>query len=348
MSLRSRIEASILKRLLTLVRNDSSPNLNALNDIAKNVRIIELNVKAFGYELSRRMAEALPAQGATVARHVDLASKPCTQADIESDWCAHWARELKTAVIHHRKVWELTYVLQALHEHGHLTAGSTGLGFGCGAEPIPSYLASRGIQVIATDMAPAAAQEHGWIETDQHLSTPRRAHHPNLVDGPTYDRLVTSRDVDMNDIPSDLTGHDFCWSICALEHLGSIQAGLAFIEASLTTLRPGGLAVHTLEYNIEPDGPTIDNWITVLFQQRHIRQLAGQLTARGHQVAELDFDTGSGPLDRFIDLPPWHHDLDAGAIDRLGDPRHLKLAIDGFVSTSYGIIVRKAGQGTIA
>lgn len=98
MSLRSRIEASILKRLLTLVRDDSSPNLNALNDIAKNVRIIELNVKAFGYELSRRMAEALPAQGPTVARHVNLASKPCTQADIESDY-RRCERSANTSII---------------------------------------------------------------------------------------------------------------------------------------------------------------------------------------------------------------------------------------------------------
>lgn len=342
MSVRSKIEAKILKRLLALVRSDSSPNLNALNDIVKNVRIIELNMKAFGYELSRRMAAALPQHGPTEARHVGLYSKPCTQADIESDWCAHWASELKTAVIHHRKLWELTYVLQALHENGHLTYGRRGLGFGCGAEPIPSYLASRGIAVTATDMAHSAAQGHGWVETGQHLSTPDRTHHPDLVEATTYDELVTARDVDMRAIPQDLSGHDFCWSICALEHLGSIAEGLAFIEASLATLRPGGLAVHTLEFNIEPNGPTIDNWVTVLFQQQHIQTLAASLAAKGHDVAELNFDTGSAPLDRFIDLPPWHHDLDPTARIHLGDPRHLKLSIDGFVSTSFGIIIRKA------
>jgi len=31
-------------------------------------------------------------------------------------------------------------------------------------------------------------------------------------------------------LPADLTGFDFCWSICALEHLGTIAQGLDFIK----------------------------------------------------------------------------------------------------------------------
>jgi len=147
----------------------------------------------------------------------------------------------------------------------------------------------------------------------------------------------------MNAVPADLAGFDFCWSICALEHLGSIDKGLGFIEASLATLRPGGTAVHTLEFNVENDGPTIDNWITVLFQQRHLEALATRLRSQGHRVEELDFDTGSMPMDQFIDLPPWHHDPGENAAVNLGEPLHLKLAIDGFVSTSFGLIVTKGG-----
>ncbi|RIA46290.1 methyltransferase family protein [Hephaestia caeni] len=341
MSLRSKIEARILRRLLALVREDGAPNLNALNDIVKHVRILELNMKAFGYDLARRMASALPARPETQAAPVGLGSKACVQADIESDWCGHWAGELKTAIIYHRKLWEFSYVLQALYEHGHLSQGRKGLGFGCGAEPLPSYLASLGIHVTATDVSVREAQASGWLETGQHLSQ-RRGHHPDLVDEATFARMVTHRDVDMNAIPASLTGFDFCWSICALEHLGSIGKGLAFIEASLATLRPGGLAVHTLEFNVENDGPTVDNWITVLFQQRHLEAISTRLRSQGHKVEELDFDMGSQPMDWFIDLPPWHHDAGENAAVQLGDPLHLKLAIDGFVSTSFGIIIQKA------
>ena len=104
----------------------------------------------------------------------------------------------------------------------------------------------------------------------------------------------------MTAIPADLAGFDFCWSLCAFEHLGSIEAGLRFVEASLAPLRPGGTAVHTTEFNINANGPTIDNWPTVLFQRRHMEALAARLAAQGHQVAPFDFDAGDKPLDRFV------------------------------------------------
>jgi hypothetical protein len=146
----------------------------------------------------------------------------------------------------------------------------------------------------------------------------------------------------MNDIPATLFGYDFCWSICALEHLGSIEYGLRFVERSLDTLKPGGIAVHTTEFNVNSEGATIDNWPTVLFQRRHFEQLARLLAAKGHHVAELDFTLGDGPMDRFIDLPPFHHDLAPDMRSLLGDPQHLKVAIDGFAATCFGISVRKA------
>ena len=68
-----------------------------------------------------------------------------------------------------------------------------------------------------------------------------------------FRRLVDFRYCDMNNISSDLHEFDFCWSCCALEHLGSLSAGLRFIERSLDTLRPGGWAVHTTEFNLFSD-----------------------------------------------------------------------------------------------
>ncbi|NLS28930.1 hypothetical protein S2M10_39430 [Sphingomonas sp. S2M10] len=341
MSIRTKIEAHVLKRLLALVTADARPNLNALNDIVKEVRILELNVKTLGYALAHRMAVALPPREDGQARLIGLGSKPCTQADIESDWMAHWAAELKTAVIYHRKLWECAYVLQVLFEHGHLVPGARGLGFGCGAEPIPSYLASLGITVTASDDAGDAAAAAGWIASQQHLGSAASPFLPHLVDRERFDRFVTVATVDMNAVPADLQGYDFCWSMCALEHLGSIEAGLRFIERSLETLRPGGTAVHTLELNIDDDGPTVDNWITVLFQRKHLEAFAAKMAAAGHQVMPLSFDFGGQVMDRFIDLPPWLHDLPDAERHRLGPPAHLKLSIDGFVCTSFGIVITK-------
>lgn len=321
---------------------ESQPNLNELARIASSIRIMELNIKAFGYDLARRGQGALPVRSDLIARHVGLASKASTQADIESDWCAYWANEFKASVIYHRKLWELTYVAQAVYEHGFLRPGARGLGFGCGEEPFPSYFAAKGIAVTVTDLDMAAAQAKGWVQTSQHARSLEQAFHAHLVDRESFDRHVQFRIADMNDIPADLNGYDFCWSMCAVEHLGSIKQGLDFIEASLATLKPGGLSVHTMEYNCEPDGPTVDNWQTVLFQRRHLEALADRLRDQGHEVAAFDFDLGHQPMDRFIDVPPYDGGTGDTAVAALGQPLHMKLAIDGFVATCFGVIIRKA------
>jgi SAM-dependent methyltransferase len=111
---------------------------------------------------------------------------------------------------------------------------------------------------------------------------------------------IEFRHVDMKAIPLEFERkYDFCWSSCALEHLGSIANGLAFIEASLRTLKPGGLAVHTTELNLG-SGATVDNRDTVLYQAKHIEAFAEKLRAQGHEVAQSDFSRGNGFLARLI------------------------------------------------
>jgi hypothetical protein len=141
----------------------------------------------------------------------------------------------------------------------------------------------------------------------------------------------------MNAIPEDLHGlFDFCWSICSLEHLGSISNGLKFIENSLLTLKPGGVSVHTTEFNTR-DGETVDNWPTVLFQKQHLLALAGRLRNLGYDVYDFDFDTGKGILDGFVDLPPYFDP----EYPLQNSHAHLKLSIDGFVCTSFSFVVKK-------
>jgi 2-polyprenyl-3-methyl-5-hydroxy-6-metoxy-1,4-benzoquinol methylase len=334
-------EMDKLRAILSLVNTDSQPNSNALNLAVRNIPAAYLTIKNFGYELARSMAAALPVRTDTVAEHVGLTCRASVQIDLESTWAAHWCGQLQMPLLFHRKLWELAYVLQAIFEHGHIREGARGLGFGCGVEPLPSYFAAHGVAITMTDLAPDEAALAGWSATNQHAADVDMAFQPHLVSRERFDENVNLRYVDMNAIPADLTGFDFCWSICALEHLGSIEQGLAFIENTLDTLLPGGLSVHTTEFNISADGPTIDNWPTVLFQQRHFEDLAARLRARGHDVAPLDFALGDRPLDRFIDVPPYHHDLPEDIAAWLGAPQHLKVAVDGFAATCFGVIVRK-------
>lgn len=331
-----------IRRVRALLGERNAEQIASILHMANNFRVVELNIKAFGYDLGKRLAEALPVREDTVARHVGLLSKTATQIDIESDWVAHWARQIGSAVIYHRKLWELTYILQAIYEHGHMQSGARGLGFGCGVEPIPSVLAAHGVAVTVTDLASAEAEARGWIDRDQHSRSLEDVYHEKLVDRAQFDALVDHREVNMKDIPSDLNGFDFCWSTCAFEHLGSIDAGLDFVVKSLETVRPGGLAVHTTEFNVDDDRKTIEYGETVLFQRKHMEELAKIVRDKGHDVAALDFDFGDRPMDQFIDIPPYGDDGRDMLAENLRHPRHLKLSIAGHVSTCFGIIIRKA------
>jgi 2-polyprenyl-3-methyl-5-hydroxy-6-metoxy-1,4-benzoquinol methylase len=331
-----------VKALLALTNEQSQPNINALWQIAKDLEGIKLNLKFFGYELAQSLVEALPAREGVEAQSVGLGSKACTQADMESDWAAYWCSELKVPLAFHRKLWEFAYVLQALHEHGMIGPQARGLGFGCGEEPIASYLASRGAQVVVTDLAPEDRQSAGWAQSHQHTTHLAQAFQPRLVSEEDFRLNVSLEYVDMNHIPVSLAGFDYCWSICALEHLGSLTQGLDFVERSISVLKPGGVAVHTTEFNYLNDEETIDNWGTVLYQKRHFQEIHDRLVAKGHRVMPLDFNIGSKPMDKFIDLPPFLHDWpDPMKREWAAHLNHLKAMVDGFASTCFGLIVVK-------
>ncbi len=313
-------------------------------DVVRYADLMQMNVKVLGYELARHMAASLPVRTGLEPRHVGLSSSPSRQADLESDWAAYWLSRLGLPVLFHRKLWELAYVIQALYENGMLTEGRRGLGFGCGMEPLPSLFAGYGVDVVATDMPEDEREQAAWSSSGQYSTSLEALYRPELVGREAFERHVTMERVDMRAVPASLTGFDFCWSVCALEHLGSINGGLNFIERSLDCLRPGGVAVHTTEFNFLNDEFTIESGPTVLYQRQHLRELHSRLTAAGHNVAPLDFNTGTGALDRFVDLPPFYLALSEQGKNFYGpDAPHIKVAIDGFTCTCFGLIVRKGG-----
>ncbi|MEH1816874.1 MAG: hypothetical protein V7K26_02925 [Nostoc sp.] len=322
-----------------ITTNKQQSNLNFFNERRViTTDAISLNIKTFGYEYARNLREQLTIPSNLSPQKFNLQSKACQQNDIESHWFFYWCQEMKIPVAYHRKLWEFCYILQALYEYDLLTPGRKGLGFGCGEEPLPSILAAYDIAITATDLDPTASAAQGWIETKQNMSSLEKIFRPELCTKELFTKNVSLKYVDMNAIPAYLEGkYDFCWSACALEHLGSIKNGLLFIENSLKTLVPGGISIQTTEFNYLEEEETIDNNGTVLFRKKDFEQIAKQLTAAGHQVAPLDFNIGSCVLDKFIDIPPYYsqvHDIPQEA--------HLKLLVDRFASTSFGMIIRKA------
>lgn len=339
---------AVLERMIPRVDGQQHPNINALWFQLRDIDVLRMNAKNYGYTLGKALAPALgrvDVQGQP-ARH-GLVSKPTTQADVESPWFVYWCQQLDIAPVYHRKLWEFAFTLQVLHEAGLLVEGKRGLGFGCGEEPLASFFAARGLFATVSDLSPEQVAGMGWTGTGQHASTLRQAWHPDLVDEARFLRQVDHKFLDMNAVPEVEAPYDFCWSICALEHLGSIEKGLVFVEEAMKVLKPGGIAIHTTEFNYSREDATIDDWQTVLFQRRHFEALAARLAARGHTMLGPDFDVGSGAIDGFVDVPPYAWDeRDTYVLpwDKRAEPvAHLKLSIDGFPSTCFGIVVRKAG-----
>ncbi|MEG4571611.1 class I SAM-dependent methyltransferase [Microcoleus sp. N3A4] len=257
-------------------------------------------------------------------------SQMATEAQCRSDAFYYWCQEtrLPHEPIFHRKLWEYAYILQCLSETGMMSPGRRGLGFGVGKEPLVAVMAARGCQVVATDLDSEEATKQGWASTGQYAATLEALNDRGICPLERFASHVTYRVADMNKIDADLVGFDFVYSSCAFEHLGSIELGLQFVKNSLKCLRPGGIAVHTTEFNVLSNDETIDHQQTVLFRRQDIDRLAADLTGQGHEIV-LNYNTGSGPFDRHIDVPPW-----SGI--------HLKLQLEQYVTTSLGLLIQKA------
>jgi len=269
-----------------------------------------------------------------------LRSNVCNQAQLASETFQQWCDKTGEGRNHmHRKVWEFCYIAQALHERGLLAPGKRGLGFGVGKEPLVSLFASYGCEIVATDLDPDRAHDAGWIETNQHAANLDSLNERKICDPDLFRRNVSFRNVDMTAIPDDLRGFDFTWSACCLEHLGSLEGGKQFIQNSINCLKPGGVAVHTTEYNVSSNEHTIDNnEFMVLYRKRDLQELARRLTRQNHKI-DLDFTLGTGIADDFVDIPPFKHDP------------HLKLIFPlsaNYVSTSIGLIVEKDRAGLLS
>jgi hypothetical protein len=242
-----------------------------------------------------------------------------------------WGSSHATVDVPHRKLWEFCYILRAAEQHGRLEPGLSAVGFGVGQEPIPAALARFGLSVLATDLDASADESVAWAETGQHLSQSSALSRPDVVSDAVLEQRVRTRAVDMNEVPDDLGRFDLVWSACALEHLGSPEAGIEFIIRTLELLEPGGIAVHTTELELTSRAETADYGHLAVYRVADLDRLAGSVRSMGFEMATNWYVSMDTPADRWVSLPPYPHD----------DPAHLKLMIGDSVSTSVGLLIRR-------
>lgn len=236
---------------------------------------------------------------------------------------------LRHAFTWHRKLWEYVFVIHHLVESGLVTASSRGLVFGVGTERLPSLFASMGANIVATDMSTDHAHASDWTN-GQHAANLESLRYREIIDDALFNSNVSYQACDMNSIDPALVDFDFNWSSCCFEHLGSIEAGLQFVvNAVEKTLRVGGIAVHTTEYNLSSNDATVESPHVVIFRNRDILELVQRLRDRGHIVQPFVAAPNSHHLDYHIDMPPYAQDP------------HLKLLLWEHIATSAGIVVQR-------
>jgi len=237
----------------------------------------------------------------------------------------------------HRKQWEYVYIIQALYERGMLEKGKRGLGFAVGTEPLPSFFASRGCDILATDVNPNEIENSNeWIDTNTHSNCLESLLWSHICDIDILKEHVEFQFLNMNNIPDDVKNYDFCWSACAFEHLGSLQHGKDFLINMLECLKPGGVAVHTTEFNLLSNTRTADKGISVIYRECDLIEIVEELKKQGHYVEPLDFRLDNSPADNVVMTSPLPMHEDGRCVTP-----HIKLELDGFLATSFGLIIIK-------
>jgi SAM-dependent methyltransferase len=226
--------------------------------------------------------------------------------DFGLPWFKERTEELNQELRINRKLWEWVSIVQA-HRDLVLPYDSA-IGFGVGQEPIPAWLAARGVRVLATDR-PDPGTWNSKIPGAGHASGKDQILCEGICQRQVFNTNVTYRPVDMVAIPEDLHGKfDFSWSSSCFEHLGSIQAGLNFFCEQMKCLRPGGIAAHTTEYNFLSNYQTLEAHDLVAFRQRDFTDLKKQLKDQGDILFPLDLLGGKEEADLFVDEAPYQEE----------------------------------------
>lgn len=235
--------------------------------------------------------------------------------------------------INWRKMWEFAYIINILEKNNMLTEGRKGLGFAVGEEPLPSYFASKHVDVLATDLGSENEVAQLWLKTNENTGGDiSRLYKESLCTKEEFNKYVSYRDVDMNHIPEDIGEYDFCWSSCAIEHVGSLELSKEFLKKSLAVLKPGGIAVHTTEINLESNENTVEEGVSVIYRRKDLEEIQQWCEEMGY-IMQLSFKRGDlVEGDMYVDFPPYTFDK---------SPYHICLFVGPYVTTSYGIIIKK-------
>ena len=223
-----------------------------------------------------------------------------------------------------RRQWEMVWVVSILATAGLIGVGRRILGLDVGQQRLPALFASRGVEVMVADQA----------EPAEDLDRRRRMRcgqlfHPEIINLDDFERLLRWEMMDLEALPDEVEGmFDAVWSTSFIERLGPRERALAALKGTLKALKPGGLAIHTVAFNIASDGVTVNNAELTAFRRRDLEALAQELRAEGHRIEALNFHPGLATEDEEVFSAP-------------GSKPRPKWRHGAHVLTSFGLVIRK-------
>ena len=149
--------------------------------------------------------------------------------------------ELRETPRFHRKQWESAMIFLALKERRKLNSNAMGLSMGGGKELIAYALAPHTKQLVITDLYEMNT-EWDCAKTDDPDSYIRR-NKPFPVD----DAKLAAQRMDMRDLRFADKTFDFCYSTCAIEHIGGTHDFLRHFNEVARVLKEDGVYVFTTE-----------------------------------------------------------------------------------------------------
>lgn len=266
-------------------------------------------------------------------------SKICDASDwFESEFQQVIKSELRESPRFHRKQWEFAMIFLALRRLGYLNKDSTGLSMGGGNERVLYSIARYVKKLFVTDLY---SDTTGWdcARTDDPNDFIRKSK-PFEVD----DSKIEAMRMDMRDLQFEDNTFDFCYSSCAIEHIGDYDDFIKHINEVHRCLKEGGVYVLTTEFQFGDE--TIKDPNNYIFSHSYLNEILRsiELSVFTQPIVTLSENEANFPLPANI-----NNIFDLGSsssqIDHYPNYSHLLLLRGKHPFTSISLILKKEEKG---
>jgi SAM-dependent methyltransferase len=267
-------------------------------------------------------------------------SKVCDVADwFDPELAGVIESELQEFPRFHRMQWEFAVLFLALRRHGLLGEERTGLSMGAGRERLLYSVARRVRKLVVADLYdPQTTWESARTDDPEAFI---RSGKPFPVD----DARLQAVRMDMRELDFADRSFDFCYSACAVEHIGDREDFVRHLQQVHRVLKEGGLYAFTTEFHYGPE--VIPHPHNYVFSADYLNELfaASEFVVEGECDAGIARHKANFPrpdsLQRLAFRGPGH--LSAAMLDEVP---HLQLLRGQCPHTSALFVLRKEGRST--